>query len=169
MVEADFLFTIAEVAAAFAGFSTLVVVVARRSRDISGRLATTRLTNMLRLSLLVILFSLVPYLPTYSGLSKIGAWRVSSGLFAVLWLAYIAYGLRHMVLDGTLRRASRVDKFNFFVVETLAVLALAGGALGAWGDRTSLVYLTCLLAMLYISGWLFLEQVIDISRDEPGA
>ena len=98
MVEADFLFTIAEVAAAFAGFSTLVVVVARRSRDTTGRLATTRLTNMLRLSLLVILFSLVPYLPTYSGLSKIGAWRVSSGLFATLWLAYIAYGLRHMVL-----------------------------------------------------------------------
>ncbi len=46
---------------------------------------------------------------------------------------------------------------------------LDGGALGAWGDSASLVYLTCLLVMLYISGWLFLEQVIDISRHEPGA
>ena len=169
MVEADFLFTIAEVAAAFAGFSTLVVVVAQRSRDSTSELSTVRLTNMLRLSLLVILFSLVPYLPTYSGISRVGAWRISSGLFAALWLAYIAYGLRHMVLDGTLRLASRVDKINFFVVETLAVFALAGGALGAWGDQTGLVYLTCLLVMLYISGWLFLEQVINISRREPAA
>ena len=169
MVEADYLFTIAEVAAAFAGFSTLVVVVAQRSRVGTGELSTIRLTNMLRLSLLVILFSLVPYLPMYSGISSVGAWRISSGLFAALWFMYMAYGFRHMVLDETLRRASRIDKINFFVIETLAVLALAGGALGAWGDQIGLVYLTCLLVMLYISGWLFLEQVIDISKHEPDA
>ncbi len=163
MVEADFLFTIAEVAAAFAGFSTLVVVVAQRSRK--GLVAAIRLTNMLRLSLLVILFSLVPYLPVYFGGSAIGAWRISSGLFALLWLAYLLAGLRQALPHG-FRGYSLLNKINFFGVEALAILALFGGAFGAWRSETAFVYLCCLLAMLYISGWLFLQQVVEIARDE---
>ena len=166
MVEADFLFTIAEVATAFAGFSTLVVVVAQRSRDTS-ELASARLTNMLRLSLLVILFSFVPYLPAYFGLSEVSAWRISSGLFALLWLSYFVYSLRGML--RFLSRISLVNKINFFGVESLAILVLTAGALGVWRSYSGFVYLSSLLAMLYISGLLFLQQVIEISRDEPAA
>jgi hypothetical protein len=165
LVEADFLFTIAEVAAAFAGFSTLVVVVAQRSRKGRAELAAIRLTNMLRLSLLVILFSLVPYLPAYLGGSVIGAWRISSGLFALLWLAYFLAGLRQSLPHG-FRGYTLLNKINFFGVEALAILALFGGAFGAWRSETAFVYLCCLLAMLYVSGWLFLQQVVEIARDE---
>jgi hypothetical protein len=166
LVEADFLFTVAEVAAAFAGFSTLVVVVAQRSRNVRGELATAKLTNMLRLSLLVILFSLVPYLPLYFGASEIKAWRISSGLFAFLWLVYFLDCLRRAV-PTRFHGFGLVNKINFFGVEGLAILALVAGAFGAWRSHTGFVYLSSLLAMLYISGWLFLQQVVEISRDEP--
>ena len=166
MVEADFLFTIAEVAAAFAGFSTLVVVVARGSHDTS-EVASARLTNMLRLSLLVILFSFVPYLPAYVGASEASAWRISSGLFALLWLSYLVYSLRDMVRFRG--RVGVVNKINFFGVEPVAILVLTAGAFGLWRSYIGFVYLSSLLAMLYVSGFLFLQQVNEISRNEPAA
>ncbi len=129
MDEAEFLFTIAEVAAAFAGFSTLVVVVAQRSRYSTSGLSTVRLTNMLRLSLLVILFSLVPYLPMYLGVAEIDAWRISSGLFALLWLAYFLDCLRRAV-PTRFRGFGLVNRINFFGVESLAILALLAGTIG---------------------------------------
>ena len=62
-----------------------------------------------------------------------------------------------------------VNRINFFGIEALAILALVAGAFGAWPRHTAFVYLSSLLAMLYISGWLFLQQVVEISRDEPAA
>ena len=168
MFDADFLFVIAEIAAAFAGFSTLVVVVSQ-GRGSAGTASGHRLVSMLRLSLLVILCSLIPYLPSRLGLAEASAWRLSSGFFAILWVVYYVSGLRLLGPKAGRLHASLINKINFFGVETLAILGLAAGALGAWGNQVAFVYLCSLLAMLYVSGWLFLELVIQIARREPAA
>ena len=169
MEASDYLFTIAEVAAAFAGFSTLVVIVAQRLSGIRSERGALALVNMLRLSLLVILFALFPYLPNYSGLTDLQAWRVSSALFALGWLIYLIGGVPWMLAGRMLPSLTWVNKLNVFVVEPGAVVALALGAFGTWGAQTGLVYLSCLLIMLYVAGWLFLQQVVAIARESAAS
>jgi hypothetical protein len=164
----DYLFAIAEIAAAFAGFSTLVVIVAQRLSGVRSEFGALALVNMLRLSLLVILFSLFPYLPNYSGASDLQAWRISSAFFALGWFVYLLGVFQVVSIRRALPVLSWVNKFNLFVAEPGATLALAAGAFGAWGSQTGLVYLSCLLVMLSAAGWLFLEQVVAIAR-EPAA
>ena len=167
MVEADFLFTVAEVAAAFVGFSTLVVVVQQRLTGTRVALVTTRLMAMLRQSLMAILFCFVPFLPEYAGLSSAAAWRLSSALFCFVWLIYYIGILLSARAQGYHPGSSTVNRVNVFAVHPLAIVALGLGALGLWGDKAGLVYLCCILGILYLCGFLFLQQVAAIANDPP--
>ena len=80
MDEADLLLTVAEIAVA--GFSSLVSVVARGStQDPSAASFFLRFT--LEVSLFVVAFSLLPFLPLRYGLSPEHAWRLSSLIFVL--------------------------------------------------------------------------------------
>ena len=64
VLDADHLFTVAEVGIALAGFSTLVAVLGVRSGRADPRLDAVRLQIMLESSLFVVAFSLFPLIPS---------------------------------------------------------------------------------------------------------
>lgn len=121
--------------------------------------------GMLRLSLLAIVSCLVPFLPAYAGLPDVVAWRLSSGFFGLGWLIYYVYIVITLRGQGLLPRVSLLNRINLVGVHPSAVLSLMLGAFGLWGERTSLVYLSCILVILYLCGFLFLQQVTAISEE----
>ena len=82
MDEADLLLTVAEIAVAFAGFSSLVSVVARGSTQ-DPAAASFYLRFTLEVSLFVVAFSLLPFLPLGYEISRELAWRLSSLVFVL--------------------------------------------------------------------------------------
>lgn len=168
MSETEFLFAIAQVAATFAGFSTLVVVLRQDPRRARGALVTARLVSMLQQSLITILFCFVPFLPRYAGLSAIYSWRLCSGLFFVVWLIHYIHNFYRLRGQGVLTHLSRSNRWNVFVVHPVAMAVLALGSFGLWGSSIGMVYLSCTLAMLYLCGFLFLQQVRALDVNGAG-
>ena len=157
MSETEFLFVIAQVAATFAGFSTLVVVVRQDPRRAYGELVTARLISMLQRSLITILFCFVPFLPRYAGLPAVYSWRLSARMFFVAWRIFYFHTLYR--LRGVFARVRRSHRWPVLGVDPIAMAALALGSFGFLGSSIGVVYLCCTLTMLYICGFLFLQQV----------
>jgi len=165
MSETEFLFAIAQVAATFAGFSTLIFVIRQEPRLARGALVTGRLISMLQQSLITILFCFIPFLPRYAGLSPLSSWQLSSGLFCIAWLIHYVHNLSRLWREGLFHHLSRSNRWNVFIIHPLAMAALALGSCRVWGRETGLAYLCCTLTMLYLCGFLFLQQVRALNVD----
>ena len=76
MQDSDLLLTISEVAVAFAGFASLVSVLGQRSSRDDVRVSSIRMRAMVLYSLLVVAFSLLPFVLNRYGLSEVAVWRV---------------------------------------------------------------------------------------------
>lgn len=159
MPESDFLFTVAEIAAAFAGFSTLIVVVSERLSGTRGETVAYRLRLMLILCLITILFCLFPYLPIRFGLSSSAAWQVSSGAFGIVWFGYWCLAFRAIRERGLVRDLTRFNRFNLYGIHPAMVVVLLFSCAGLAGAFALPLYLLSVLVMLGQSGVLFLEQV----------
>ena len=167
MVDPDFLYTVAQVGVTYAGFSTLVTVVAYR-RNMGAMPA--RIYYMLLLSIIVISFAFVPVVIQTYEVSETIAWRVSSGLFGAAWGAYWINAI------VTLRTRFRVwetlsttNKLNTAVMHPGSIICLFLGSFGVWGMYTSAVYVTALFIMLYMSAFLFLQIIIGLLDDQTGS
>ena len=164
MVDPDFLYTVAQVGVTYAGFSTLVTVVAYRS-DMKAMPA--RIYYMLLLSIIVIACAFLPTILSAYELGGSIAWRASSALFGAVWCTYWINAI------VKLRTRFRVwgsltflNKVNTVVVHPGAIILLLAGALGLWGKFTDAVYVTALFIMLYMSAYLFLQVIIDLLDTE---
>jgi hypothetical protein len=82
----DFLFIVAEIAIAFAGFAGLVVAISgRQGRSPErARLELVLLRNVLLIGLLVVAFALFPSLLLQMGAEPEAAWRVSAAVFLLV-------------------------------------------------------------------------------------
>ena len=159
MSEAEFLFSVALVAATFAGFATLVVVIRQGPDRPNNALIARRLVTMLQQSLITILFCFIPFLPQYADLSPLSSWRLSSSLFCIAWLIHYVHNVNRLRKEGLLRQLSPSNRWHVYLVHPMAIAALALGSFGVWGRQGGLVYLCCALTMLYLCGFLFLQQV----------
>ncbi|MDX1393917.1 MAG: hypothetical protein R3195_05990 [Gemmatimonadota bacterium] len=83
MEQHDTLLTLAEIAAAFVGFSTIVVVF-RSSRSELQRL---RLRGVAEIGIATLVGSFLPIIATGAGLEEPAVWRASSLVFAAVGLA----------------------------------------------------------------------------------
>jgi hypothetical protein len=90
MQDLDPLLTIAEVSVAFAGFASLVTVVARRDVDSWHEGNLMRFKLMIYMSLASVLFALLPFAFLYFGVAEIQVWRFSGGLVALFLGCYLA-------------------------------------------------------------------------------
>lgn len=165
MVDPDLLYTIAQVGVTYAGFSTLVTVVAYR-RDMKALPA--RIYYMLLLSVIVVICAFLPTIFLAYDLSEAAAWRASSGLFGVVWCAYwinaiVKLRTRFRVW-GSL---ALLNKVNTALVHPAAIISLIVGMTGFWGESTDAVYVTALFIMLYMSAYLFLQIIIDLLDTQP--
>jgi len=164
VVDPDFLYTVAQVGVTYAGFSTLVTVIAYR-RDMKALPA--RIYYMLLLSVIVITCALLPTIFLAYELSDSTAWQTSSGFFGVVWCAYwinaiVKLKTRFRVWDSL----ALLNKINTAVVHPAAIILLFAGAVGLWGKFTEAVYVTALFIMLYMSAYLFLQVIVELLDTE---
>jgi hypothetical protein len=165
VVDPDFLYTVAQVGVTYAGFSTLVTVIAYRS---DMKALPARIYYMLLLSVIVIACAFLPTIFLAYELSESTAWQVSSGLFGAVWCAYwinaiVKLKTRFRVW-GSL---ALLNKVNTAVVHPAAIVLLFAGMIGLWGKFTEAVYVTALFIMLYMSAYLFLQIIIDLLDTQP--
>jgi hypothetical protein len=166
MREADFLFTIAEVGTAFAGFATLVVVFSQRFGGPQGEVERIRLSSMLRVAVLAVLFSLLPYLPFYFGLATESAWRVCAGLLSLTWLAYYVFTLRIILATPeALARLRPSNRLSIWLIQPLGFGVLLLTAAGLWSEYTSHIYLASIFVLLALSVNLFVQLVSALSEE----
>jgi len=164
----DFMFTVAEVAVAFAGFAGLVTVLSQRLSRTQAQFDVARFRDMLLLSLIASAFALFPVLPATFGASEEITWRVSSLLFALAWAGYglqgLAAGVR-LTRAGT-RPFARPLFWNNLAVHLPVTFALLGVAadVGFLAGVRSAVYVTALFATLYLAGAYFVALFVSLSR-----
>jgi hypothetical protein len=163
--DADFLFTVAEVSVALAGFAGLVSVVADRLGGRSGELGAHRLRTMLLYSLTATFFCLIPYICIRAGLAEIPSWRLcSAGLF-IAWL---------LVFGRAFPRARRFSRGIPFLHLLLAYLGialsvvglavLAANAAGAFGSHANVAYLVAIVLLLLAATRLFVRLFVSLIR-----
>ena len=160
MFDREFLYAIAQVGATYAGFSTLVAVVAYRSDP--GAIPA-RIYYMLLLSIIVVAFAFVPAVVQTYGATEPAAWRISSALFGLVWGAYWINALATIKSRfRQMRNLSLLNKLNTYLVHPSAIIVLFLGAVGVWGNSTGAVYATALFTMLYMSSYLFLQIITGL-------
>ncbi len=161
MPEVDILLTTAELAVAFAGFASLVTILAHKSSRVDPRIVAIRFRGMLTNSLLVVAFSMIPLVLFRYGLGETVVWRLSSVLLALAGgINFLALFLRGRPLRTEAVPISSVRRAVTFGLFGLAEVVLVLNASGLTEPIASAAYLTGLLLFLCIAGfaaaWLFL-------------
>jgi hypothetical protein len=164
----DFMFTVAEVAVAFAGFAGLVTVLTQRLTKTQRESDIVRFRDMLLLSLIAAGFSLFPTLPAAFGASEETTWRVSALLFLVAWAGFGLQGLLaglRLSQSGT-RPFSRPLFWSNLAVHLPAMIALLLLVVDASlvENVRPAVYLAALFAMLYLAGAYLVALFISLAR-----
>jgi hypothetical protein len=157
MQDSDTLLTIAQVAAAFAGFSGLIAVLGQERVRVPRAVAAAWLRRMVEFALMVLAFSIIPVVVGRFDVSPPVEWRVVSLAFALVWGAGAWSASRRV---RAMRAAGSVGPTLSFVLttaNTAPLLVLLANALGAFGDQSAAVYLACLTYGLLLSGVLFLR------------
>jgi hypothetical protein len=160
MIDLEFLYAVAQVGATYAGFSTLVAVVAYRSDP--GAIPA-RIYYMLLLSIILVAFAFVPAVVQTYGATEAAALRISSALFGLIWGVYWINALATIKSRfRQMRSLSLLNKVNTYLIHPGAVFVLFLGAAGVWGTSIGAAYVTALFTMLYMSSYLFLQIIIGL-------
>lgn len=165
MIDPEFLYTVAQIGVTYAGFSTLVTVIAYR-RDMKALPA--RIYYMLLLSVMVVVCSFMPIILLAYEINDSTAWQVSSGLFGVIWCVYWINAIVNLRTQFRVWNSlAFINKVNTAVVHPAALILLFVGMTGYWGKSTEAVYITALFILLYMSAILFLQIIIDLLVNSP--
>jgi hypothetical protein len=157
--NSDLLLATAEVAAAFAGFTAVVSVLDREpSLDPAHR---WRVRGMIENSLLVVCFSLFPFIPG-GFFDAETTWRWSSILLGLSWVVAFTFAMRRATRLGgrTVVRTSPVLLGGALVIAGLGLAALFLNAIGRSFGSASTLYFTGLFAPLLLSAALFVRIVV---------
>jgi hypothetical protein len=162
VVETDILFTLAEVAVAFAGFSSLVAVLGQKDSLDDLRVLGVRMRAMLLTSLAVVGFAILPALLSRYGLAPREIWRLASiGLLLTScgFVAWTRVSLRTLDRTGVIR--TRLQRF--LIVPTVALVnagLLVSVAVNVF-LASSALYVTGLVLLLFQSGFTFTHIVFS--------
>jgi hypothetical protein len=160
----EFLFTVAEVSAAFVGFSLLVSIL--KPAEDAVRFFSMR--DVATISLIAVAGSLIPYVLFQFGIRGDPLWRASSGGLSLGWLIGLAFSMRRFVALGsppwrTPALAAVGGLINLGANGSLWWSVFAGGSLS--GPR----YILALLLLLSIAGVLFIWAAFQSASNPPAA
>jgi hypothetical protein len=165
--DADFMFTVAEVAVALAGFAGLVSIVSQRLDGRNVDLGSHRLRLMLLYSLTVTGFSLVPYLLLRAGVAEVSSWRLCSAAFFMVWLAIFAPAFpRATSFAHGAPLTLRLWAYVGIAVSVVGLTVLALNTLGVFGSRAGVAYMTALLILLFGAARLFFRLFKSLVRPD---
>jgi hypothetical protein len=172
--NSELLLTIAEIAVAFTGFASLVSVLASKSTTEHPVLQSVRFRGMVNMSLIVVAFSLFPFVPLHLGLSPALSWRISSAVFLLVGLTSTINGARHAAIAraavGAIKGGT-VRVTILFSGITVALVLLGANTLGFTAAAAFGVYTTALLLFLFGSGLAFMAllfaHIYPVTRELP--
>jgi hypothetical protein len=167
MEEKDLLLTMAEVAVAFVGFSSLVSILGRRGSTDDPRLDAIRMRGLIESSLLVVAFSLVPSILHHYEVSALARWRLSSALFATAAGALSYLELRRASKLVASLREEGTPYRTWIGIPMLGTVAVGIGllaviALGGLHTSAAPIYLTALGLFLFRGGFAFALVLISL-------
>ncbi len=165
-MRAEFLFTVAEIAIALAGFAGLIVAISRRHDRLAEevRLEIELLKNVLGASFLVVAFSLIPAVLLGMEVDSVVAWRSSAFLFFISFTVYISLTIPKTV--ASYRATNRTIPRTYLMNIGLAVVVIIDLALVVIGVLPVSAYLPALLYVLYAAGVSFVRVFLSVMRDE---
>ena len=157
MAAIDGLLTLAEIAVAFAGFSSIVVVFGRRDADGLQGFDRIRFRIMLQYSLLAAFFAVLPLPLHHLGVSAKVIWSLcSTGLGIYLGLGGVGQFLIGRAFKGARKRAVWVVfQLAYWSSFILQVLNVADVGL----HREAGPYVVGLSWVLFMAGWQFYQLV----------
>ena len=164
MEQRDLLLTLGEIAAAFVGFSTIVVVF-RSNRSELHRL---RLRGVAEIGIAVLVGAFVPLFVNGFGLAGPGVWRISSLVFAPVALT------GWIVWARTVSRAGYRPAFGDAPIAPDVVANVLGQILLWWNVITPsgaapTRYVTAMLAFLLIAAMSFVASAFGGAAEDEGA
>ena len=158
----DFLFIVAEIAIAFAGFAGLVVAISgRQGRSAErARLELVLLRTVLLVGLLVVAFALFPSLLSELGAEPEVAWRVSASVY---FFALGGLAVRNAPRNIAAHRAAnqRVP-ITVWLTTTLTFVLVIVLALCAIGILPASSYLVALAGSLIMAGASFVRVFMSV-------
>jgi hypothetical protein len=163
-VSSDFLFIVAEIAIAFAGFAGLVVAIsARQGRSAErARLEFVLLRNVLMVGLLVVAFALFPSLLFEMGTEPAIAWRVSASVYFLVFGGFaVRNAPRHIAAQ---RAAHQRVPLNLWLTTTLTFALAIVSALCAVGIFPPNSFLVSLSGTLILGGASFVRVFMSVGR-----
>ncbi len=163
-MQAEFLFTVAEIAIALAGFAGLIVAISRRDDRLAEdvRLQIELLKNVLGGSFMVVAFSLIPVVLLGMEIDPVVAWRSSAFLFSISLAVYISRTVPKTLASyrATNRSVPRTYRINI----GLAVVVIIGLALVVIAVLPVSAYLPALLYVLYGAAASFVRVFFTVVR-----
>jgi len=164
-VQSEFLFTVAEIAVAFAGFAGLIIAISGRQgrSEAEVRLDLVLLKNVLGASLMAVAFALIPATLLGMNVEPSVAWRGSALLYATSLTVYMSRTVPRQV--ASYRAAGRSLPVTYQLNTGLAIVAIVSQGLCAAGVLPTSVYLPSLLFLLYASGVSFVRVFLSVARD----
>ena len=161
-MHADLLFVMAEIAAAFAGFSSLVAAIARRDSNDRDQLEFDfrTLRNVLLLSLQAIAYALLPTVIEGQGVSSELSFRLSACVFFLAGGPYLAFTLRQ--IPNAYSRLSRTVPLSFWINAGAVIIAVGAQAFVGLGLLPIHTYLIALALFLYCAGFGFVRLFVSL-------
>jgi hypothetical protein len=166
--HSEVLVTLAEVSAAFVGFSIVAGVLRPTSSDAQRRFYAIR--DVAEIGLVVLGGSLAPLALQLFSLSDTALWRLCSFILSISWLSSLSFAVARYRKVGALNirvRNSVLGRIGLILIGTGQVL-LWWNVISPMG-ATSARYVSALLILLSISAILFINAVFSVRDDEPAA
>lgn len=166
MDQAENLRTIAEIAAAFAGFTGVVLILGQRSVGTWSPAEASTIRVLLESSIGAVFFALLPNIILPAFVSPITTWRVSAALLTVYHVAAIA---RSDLLDrrATAELLGRRLDWGLTIGGLISSGATAVVALGFVTGAAALIYTLSLLYILLVAALCF--GALLLSGGRPAA
>ena len=157
MEHQEYLFTIAQIAAAFVGFSMVVWAVSPEAS--SSKLRMVALHDVAVIGFIVLGGALAPYVIAQMSIAIGSVWRFASLALLLLWVyGYVTSFRRFREASGSSLAVPLFGK-GLTIINTCVVIA--GNGLLLWnvvrpGSGADFFYMIALLMLLLIATWLFL-------------
>jgi len=169
--EASLLLTTAQIGMALAGFAGLVTVLGRPVAREERLLNEIRFRSMVELSLALVTFCLLPFVPARYGMPSETLWRLCSGIYGIAAVVFVVHGVgRNRRRMGRIRVAGRVTTILIALGSALA-LFLTLNALGLFAGLEPAGYFAALFVHFLAAAFFFLRLLYAATphEGEPAA
>ena len=171
MQAEDVLITLAQIAAAFAGFSGIVAALGARSIGDLSIATRFRFANLLVMSVGSSLFALVPVVLVVAGAGMPFVWALSSAVLGLFTLGYALAAARaaRRALSPNPRLLRPWMAVLAVGVQTFVCITQFVNVLGWPFGRGGMLYVSSIFALLVLAGVQFVLLALDSTPSDPRA